>query len=163
MVLTGCSAGFDATSIKPYAPSDGIQADSGDIRVLNALVVAGEAGSAGVVSTTIANRGTRGDRLTGITSPDGTVVLDGARELPAAGAVTLGADADLSATVDDLGKEPGETVTLRFSFSRAGPVTLRTVVVPATGDYADLTASPSPSPSPSESEPTSTASPSESP
>ena len=52
-------AGFDATSAKPYAPSDGIMADSGDLRVLNALVVAADGDSTGVVSATIANRGDR--------------------------------------------------------------------------------------------------------
>ena len=41
---TGCAAGFDATSIKPYAPSDGILANSGDLRVLNTLVVVDEVG-----------------------------------------------------------------------------------------------------------------------
>ncbi|HET9945398.1 MAG TPA: hypothetical protein VFR56_07065, partial [Actinomycetes bacterium] len=39
-VLAGCSSGFGATSTKDYAPSDGIVAGDGDIRVLNALVVA---------------------------------------------------------------------------------------------------------------------------
>ena len=43
----GCSAGFDATSTKPYAPSDGVIASSGDMRVLNALVVAAEGGDEG--------------------------------------------------------------------------------------------------------------------
>lgn len=137
-LLTGCSTGFNATSSEPYAPSDGVQAVSGDIRVLNALVVAGSAGTTGVVGTTIANTGDRDDRLTDITSPDGTIVLSGSRDLPAGDAVALGAGTDPSATVTGLTKAVGEQITLRFSFARAEPVTVHTVVLAATGYYADF-------------------------
>ena len=101
-LLAGCSAGFDATSTKPYAPSDGILANSGDLRVQNALVVASDAVSSGVVIMTIANRGDRDDELTGISSPDGTVDFTGDGELPAGAAVRLGADTDPSATISEL-------------------------------------------------------------
>jgi copper(I)-binding protein len=147
-LLAGCSAGFDATSIQPYAASDGINAESGDISVLNALVVAGEPSTTGVISTTIANRGERDDRLTGVTSPDATVTLDGTRDLPAGSTVLLGSGTDTSATLRGLTRLAGETVTLEFSFARAEPVTVRTVVMAATGDYADLTPPPEPTPSP---------------
>ena len=39
MVTTGCAAGLNAQTLKPYAPADGVMANSGDIRILNALVV----------------------------------------------------------------------------------------------------------------------------
>ena len=58
-LLSGCGAGFDATSIKPYAPSDGIMADTGDLRILNMLVVASASFSSGVVVATIANAAPR--------------------------------------------------------------------------------------------------------
>lgn len=158
--LSGCAAGFGAASSRPYAPSDGVQAESGDLKVLNALVVASGAGTTGLVSTTIANTGDRDDRLTGLTSPDGTVELTGSPDLPAGAAVLLGAGTDLTATVSGLSRRAGETVTLEISFSRAEPVTLHTVVVAATGIYAELTPPPSTSPSPS---PVGSASPSASP
>jgi hypothetical protein len=141
-LLAGCAAGFEATSVEPYAPSDGIMADSGQIRVLNALVVATSTLSSGVISATIVNRGEVDDRLTGITSPDGTVDLTGRGDLPAADAVPLGAETDPSATISGLTKLPGETITLRVTFRRADPVTIHTVVVPATGDYASITPGP---------------------
>jgi len=137
-LLTGCSAGFDATSTQPYAPSDGIQATSGELRVLNALVVRAETGADGVVSATIANKGDSDDRIRDITSPDGTVTLTGDDQLPAGGTVTLGVGTGTEATISGLSKEAGQTVRLKFSFGRSEPVTIDTVVVPATGYYAEL-------------------------
>ncbi len=141
-LLAGCGAGFDATSRQQYAPSDGILADAGDLRVQNALVVASAGISTGVVSASIANRGDRDDELTGLTSPDGTVDLTGDGALPAGSAVRLGADTRLSATISALTALPGETITLRLTFARSEPLRIRTVVVPAQGDYASVTPGP---------------------
>lgn len=148
-LLTGCmpGPGFNATSIKPYAPSDGVRADSGDLRVVNALVVANSSLSAGVLSTTIVNRGTKPDELTDVTSPDGTVSFTGDGTLNPETGVRLGAGTDPSATLSGLTKLPGETITVKLIFRRADPVTLHTVVVAAEGPYATITPSPSASPS----------------
>jgi hypothetical protein len=154
LLSAGCGAGFDATSTEPYAPGDGILADSGDLRVINALVVAGDDGR-GVVSATVVNRGGRDDTLTGVTSPDATIDVDDSLDLPAGGVITLGgAGEDTESTVvTGLDKEPGETIELKFTFSRTQPVTLRTLVVEATGDYATVTPSPSATPTPTPSSP----------
>jgi hypothetical protein len=140
VLLAGCAAGFEATSVKPYAPSDGIMADSGHVRVLNILVVS--TGASGVVSGSIANRGTTPDALTGMTSPDGTVDLTGSGRLRPKGALPLGADTGTAATISGLTKLPGEVITLKLTFQRADPLTIRTVVVPASGDYASVTSAP---------------------
>lgn len=134
--------GFEATAGEPYAPADGILANSGDLRVQNALVVASDGISTGVISTSIANRGDRDDELTGLTSPDGTVDLTGDGTLPVGSAVRLGSDTDLSATISGLTALPGETITLRFTFARAEPLRIRTVVVAADGPYASITPGP---------------------
>ena len=108
MVTTGCAAGLNAQTLKPYAPADGVMANSGDIRILNALVVvADDSSGTGVVSLTIVNRGKRDDSLTDLTSPDGTVDLTGRRDLPAGKAVRFGATTEPSATISDLTKQPG--------------------------------------------------------
>jgi copper(I)-binding protein len=145
-LLAGCSASFNATAVKPYAPADGIYAVSGDIRVLNALVVAGDGGRTGVVSMTVANTGDQDDRLTGLTSPTGTVQLSGDTTLPAGGAVRFGSDTEASATISGMTRLAGESIRLRLTFARTQPITIDTVVVPATGDYAELTPSASPTP-----------------
>jgi copper(I)-binding protein len=138
-LLAGCAAGFDATAAQPYAPADGVLANSGDLRLQNALVVASDSISSGVISATITNRGDTDDELTGLTTPDGTVDLTGDGALPAGTAVRLGSDTDLSATISGLTALPGETITLRLTFARAEPLKVRTVVVPAEGPYASIT------------------------
>ena len=145
-LLSGCGAGFDATSVKAYAPSDGIMADIGHLRILNTLVVASDSFSSGVVVATIVNDGKKADDLTGITSPDGTVDLTGDGTIDPGAAVQLGAGTELSATLSSLTSLPGETITLHLRFARADPVTIHTVVVPASGAYASITAAPTPSP-----------------
>jgi len=139
-LLTGCASGFNATSIKPYAPSDGVEANTGDIRILNLLVVS--TGANGVVSGSIVNRGTSRDALTDLTSPDGTVDLTGNGKIPPKAAIRLGAGTETSATISGLTKLPGETITLKLTFRRADPVTIRTLVVPASGDYSSITPAP---------------------
>ena len=146
-LLSGCGTGFDATSVKAYAPSDGVMADTGHLRILNALVVASASYSSGVIVATIVNDGTKADELTGITSPDGTVDLTGDGTIDPGAAVQLGAGTELSATISSLTSLPGETITLHLRFTRADPVTIHTVVVPSTGPYASITAAPTPSPS----------------
>jgi copper(I)-binding protein len=141
-LLSGCAAGFDATSIKPYAPSDGVLANTGHLRVLNALVVASPDITNGVVSAVIVNRGDKADELTGLTSPDGTVDLTGDGTLEPGTAVRLEAGTNPAATISGLTALPGETITLRLTFKEADPLTIRTVVVPAKGPYASITPGP---------------------
>jgi copper(I)-binding protein len=141
-LLTGCGAGFNSQSTQSYAPADGVLADNGSIRALNALVVAGEGSTTGVISMTLANHRDRADRLTGITSDDGTVDLTGSGNLPAGAAVRFGAGTAPSATISDLTRSPGDAVTLKLTFARSEPITVRTLVVPASGDYAGLTPGP---------------------
>ena len=52
-------------------------ANTGDLRILNMLVVAGASFSSGVVVATIVNDGTEADELTEMTSPNGNVDLTG--------------------------------------------------------------------------------------
>jgi copper(I)-binding protein len=144
VVLTGCGAGFNATAVQPYSASDGVEANSGDVRVINALVVASPSITSGVISATIVNRGTRPDTLTGVSSPNGSVHFSGPTTLGPGLATTLGANTQSTATITGLTRLAGESITVRLTFRRAHPVTLNTVVVAAGGPYASMTSSPSP-------------------
>lgn len=150
LLLAGCIDRVpDAQQARSY--SDGVMVDSGAIRVLNVLVVAPEDGGDGVVSMTIANRGDSGDRLTDIQTGDGDVEL-AEGELPAGSSVQVGGGDDkISATIRNLQKRPGESVTLKLIFGEAEPITVETVVVPATGEYATITPTPAETPTPEES------------
>ena len=145
-VLTGCGAGFDATSLKPYAPADGVITSSGDVRALNVLVVgppeAPEAGgsSSGVVVMSLANTGTRPDRLSAIDTDAGSVTLAAPVPLPPGSAVPFSHDTEHSAVISGLTTRAGEAIELTLQFARAEPITVRTIVMPATGDYAEVTA-----------------------
>lgn len=142
--LSGCSAGFDATSVQPYAAADGVNGRnaSGSLRVLNALVVAPEGSTSGMLIMAVANRGNADDRVTGVTSPGATVALDGETELPAGGSVIFGGSGGSTAPVSELTVEPGREIALTVSFARSEPITVRTLVQPATGDYASVAPAP---------------------
>lgn len=168
LLVSGCGAGYNARSIQPYAPSDGIVTDSGSLRVLDALVIAASDADRGVLSMRIVNRGARDDELTDITSNAGQVDLTGSRTLPAHRAVSFGADTDPSATIEGLKRAAGQTIRLRLTFANSQPLTIDTIVVSPAGAYAGLTPGPatpeepaSPSSGPTTSgSPPSTASPS---
>ncbi|MFV0406628.1 MAG: hypothetical protein ACK5LN_07375 [Propioniciclava sp.] len=53
LVLTGC--GFNAQTLQPYTPAEGVNIDIGDIKVRNVVVVADETGH-GVVSGSLVAR-----------------------------------------------------------------------------------------------------------
>jgi hypothetical protein len=143
VLTTGCAAGNNAQTLQPYSPADGVVANSGNIRVLNALVVADATETTGVVSLTLVNRSSsRDDSLTGLTSTDGTVDLTGTRDLPAGHAVRFGATTEPSATISDLKRKAGQEITLTLTFARSEPVTLHTLVLPAKGAYANITPGP---------------------
>lgn len=141
-LLSGCSAGYDSTSRAPYAPGDGVIANSGSVRLLNVLIVAAEGADRGVVIGSVANRGDQDDRLVAIESPHGTVELGGGYDLAAKDMVPLSTGEDGGQVViSGLDREPGRAVPLRFVFESAEPVTVRTVIVPPNEYYEELTPS----------------------
>jgi hypothetical protein len=161
LAVSGCAAGFNATTTEPYSPADGVMGISGNVRVLNALVVVPVGGSTGVISMTVANDAHRVERIISLTSNGGTVDWSGPRVIPAGDAIRLGANTVPSATLTGLRVQPGDAVRLRIGFARTAPISIDTVVLPASGPYASYTAPPVPVPSVSTSEsPTESASPS---
>jgi hypothetical protein len=152
--MTGCGSGFDATARQPYAPADGVQAGTGPLRVVSALVVAPEDASDGVVLMGVVNNGDRDEEITSAETAAGTVDYTGSHVVPANDTVIFGARSDPSVTIRNLSAKPGEEITFKVNFADAEPITLHTVVVPATGDYASITPAAEPTPTPSESGPT---------
>ncbi len=151
VLAAGCGSGFDATARQSYAPGDGIQAGSGDLRVVSALVVAPEDGDDGVILMAVVNNGEQDEEIASVETDKGDVDYTGSRTIRAGESVLFGAESDPSATVRNLDAEPGEVVTVKVSFAEAEPISLRTVVVPATGDYESITPAAEPSPTASES------------
>jgi hypothetical protein len=151
LLATGCGSGFDATARQSYAPGDGIQAGTGDLRVVSALVVSPEESSDGVILMAVVNNGEQDEEITSVETDKGDVEYTGSHTVGAGETILFSADSDPSATVRNLGAKPGETITVKISFAEAEPISLHTVVVPATGDYASITPAAEPSPTASES------------
>jgi hypothetical protein len=122
-VTTGCSASFEAQTLQPYQPAEGINGDSGSIAARNVLVLADSQGK-GVLHAVLVNRGSTDDRLVSVTvdpSAQG-VTIAGAQQqvLPSGEALPLGSSGK---AITVTGAKPGQMVKLTISFGSAGPIT----------------------------------------
>ncbi len=165
-LLVACN-NFDAQTDQVYTPAQGVNDRSTDIDVLNALVVAGSDGSGRLIAglssqadedvelTGVQGEGEDAEVQFGTDGGDAVVPAGGFLQLADEGSAVIGATGE--------GVEIGDYVRLTMSFSSGDEVSVNAPVVPAEGDFADVTL-PSSSASPTDSsseEPTSE--PSESP
>lgn len=165
------SCGFNEQTDQVYQAAAGVDDRSGAVKVLDAQVVSGEAGSGTVVASLVNSDEQTGDKLTQIGpgdpgSQDITVSGPSGTAVPAGGAVNLG-DQGLW-TVRGGAVKAGSLVKLTFTFQHAQTITVDVPVVSSSNPiYSNipLPQSPSPSPvtSPSPSAPTSSGSASTSP
>ena len=131
--LAAC--GFNEQTDQVYQPAVGINDRSGEVDILNALIVSGEDGSGTFAGTLVNKDQTHDDTLDsvtgpGVTSPSRTV------EVPAAGVARL---ADSGAvTVKGSAIRPGTFIELTLGFASGQSTTVKVPVVAATGDYADV-------------------------
>lgn len=138
-LLTAC--GFSAQTDQVYQAAVGTNYRSGEVDILNALIVSGQDGS-GTFAGTLANKNTtEDDRLDSVTG-SGIVAARRTVDVPAGG-VALLADSGVITLQGDAIK-PGAFVTLTFAFHNGDTTTFAVPVVEAAGDYADV---PLPSPS----------------
>lgn len=145
-LLAAC--GFNAQTDQVYQPAVGVNDRSGNVDILNALIVSGTDGSGTFAGTLVNKNQTEDDTLQSVTGPDVTASR-GTVDVPAGEAALLADTGDLSLTGD--GIVPGKWVELTFVFSSGQSTTMKVPVVDASGDYADVpppsTATPSSSPS----------------
>lgn len=146
-VVAACGAGQDSASRKIDTPADGVITSTGDVRILNALVVAAPSGDTGTIAMTIANNGTQPDELVGLTSSVGSVQVTGRTQIPAAATLGLVSGGTTQATITGLSAKPGETIQLTARFAQAGEVTFGVPIYPAQSYFASLAPSASASPS----------------
>jgi hypothetical protein len=145
LLLGGCSFTSRDLTLEPYAPSDGLQADLGDVLVRNVLVVSEGDGAPGLVSATIANRG----------DDDASVLLEvaGASEeldVPANGTLVIGVEGGtsgssqdgpetVSVVVDSVEPLAGGTLEVTVTDPASSSAVLEVPVVRPAGPYAELT------------------------
>lgn len=131
-LLTAC--GFSAQTDQVYQAPVGVNDRSGDVDILNALVVSGQDGS-GTFAGTLVNTTGQDDTLDSVS---GSGITAGRRtvDVPADQAVPLGKSGEVSLRGSEI--KAGYFIELTFSFSSGQTTTVDVPVVPATGDYADV-------------------------
>ena len=145
LTLTACSgAGPNASTRLIKQVTDGVEAkvltDGNDLRIVNTLLVATEAGSAVVVGTMVNSTDTP-DTLLGIYAGgtqakiSGTTTLDQNKPL-----IFEGESATTKAVFAGVGATPGKHVTVTFAFARAGKVSVFVIIRDKRDDYANVTA-----------------------
>jgi hypothetical protein len=139
--LSSCGVSFGAQTDQVYNPSVGVDDRSGQVDVLNALIVSGTNGSGTVVATLVNNDQQTDDTLKGVSGAgkdDGmTVKPGGDTTIPAGGLLNLATKG--AVTIRGQRVVPGNFVTITFSFDRAQSVTLDVPVVSHSNpDYAGV-------------------------
>ncbi len=126
------SCGFGEQTDQVYNAATGVDDRSGQVDVLNAMIVSGSDGSGTVVAGLVNKDVQHADRLTGISGGQGATTQgpSGAgTTVPAGGMVSLSDSGDWS--VSGPAVKAGLFATLTFSFQRAQSVTLDVPVVSA--------------------------------
>ena len=154
--LTGCAAGFNASTREIIQVTDGAEASiistENNIRVVNLLVVAAEGGT-GVLVGTVVNAADTEDALLGVAINGSVLTYTGKNNLPKNSPIIFEGDsANAKAVLTGFGAQPGTNVTITMFFARAGEVTKSVIVRDNKDEYAGITAggvlaSASPSPS----------------
>ena len=129
------SCGFDYATDRYYTPAAGTNAREGVVDVLAAVVVSTEPGSGTFVASLSNNSPEDTHSLTGL---GGELTADGFEpiEVPAGSLVNL---ADPAADVKVTGEfEAGDFVSVDLGFDNGETISMDVVVVPNSGDYADL-------------------------
>ncbi|MFB7593652.1 DUF461 domain-containing protein [Streptomyces sp. NPDC056160] len=142
--LAACGAGNNAQTLE--VKPDNAGARVGDIEVQNAVIITQpgtQTKGPAVVSVTLFNNGTAPQTLDAIrVDGDGTAQITPAQgkgklTVPAHGSVVVGGKGNASAALANPGPgvKDGNAQKVTFSFSKAGDVSLRAFVVPATSYF----------------------------
>lgn len=139
--LSACGVSFGAPTDQVYNPSVGVDDQSGEVYVLNALIVSGSDGSGTVVASLANTDQQTADTLKGVSGAGKdaslTVKLGGDTTIPAGGLLNLATQSEITAR----GKRivAGNFVEITFSFDRAEAITVDVPVVShGNPDYADV-------------------------
>jgi hypothetical protein len=144
------ACGFSAQTDQVYQAAAGTNDRSGDVDVLNAVIVSSTDGS-GTFAGSLVNTTANAAVLTSVTGSGVTAELAGGKPLHLApyGSANLGAAATTAPlTVSGTGVQPGKDVNLTFTFATGATVTMVVPVSAVGSDYGDV---PLPSPSSSTS------------
>ena len=138
-VVTGCGAGQNAVTRNFKQVTDGVEAQSAEIRLRNVLIVKTATNDAVLVGTLV-SWSDEPDAITGISINNIPATLSaGSFELVKNKPVIfVGDSANADAYIPGLSKVAGERIPVTFTFATAAPVTVDALVLNSEGFYKDL-------------------------
>ena len=138
-VVTGCGSGQNAVTRNFKQVTDGVEAQSAEIRLRNVLIVKTITNDAVLVGTLV-NWSDEPDAITGISIDNMPATLSaGSFELVKNKPVIfVGDSANADAYIPGLSKVAGERIPVTFTFATAAPVTVDALVLNSEGFYKDL-------------------------
>jgi hypothetical protein len=138
-VVTSCGSGQNAVTRNFKQVTDGVEAQSAEIRLRNVLIVKTATNDAVLVGTLV-SWSDESDAITGISINNIPATLsEGSFELVKNKPVIfVGDSTNADAYIPGLNKVAGERIPVTFSFATASPVTVDALVLNSEGFYKDL-------------------------
>ena len=138
-VVTGCGSGQNAVTRNFKQVTDGVEAQSAEIRLRNVLIVKTATNDAVLVGTLV-SWSDEPDAITGISINNIPATLsagsfDLVKNKPV---IFVGDSANADAYIPGLSKVAGERIPVTFTFATAAPVTVDALVLNSEGFYKDL-------------------------
>ena len=137
--VTGCASGQMAQTRLIKQVTDGVEAQSDEIRLRNVKVIKSASGE-GILLGTLVNWSDKTDAITSVSINNLPAIYTAkTSELLRNKPITfVGQVANADAFIENLDKTPGYRVPVTFTFASAAPVTLDTLVVNGDGIYENL-------------------------
>lgn len=138
-VVTGCGSGQNAVTRNFKQVTDGVEAQSAEIRLRHVLIVKTATNDAVLVATLV-SWSDEPDAITGISINNISATLSaGSFELiKNKPIIFVGDSANADAYIPGLSKVAGERIPVTFTFATAAPVTVDALVLNSQGVYQDL-------------------------
>jgi hypothetical protein len=138
-VVTGCGSGQNAVTRNFKQVTDGVEAQSAEIRLRHVLIVKTATNDAVLVGTVV-TWSDESDAITGISINNIPATLsagsfDLVKNKPV---IFVGDSTNADAYIPGLNKVAGERIPVTFSFATAAPVTVDALVLNSEGFYKDL-------------------------
>ena len=138
-LVTSCGSGQNAVTRNFKQVTDGVEAQSAEIRLRNVLIVKTDTNDAVLVGTLV-SWSDEPDAITGISINNIPATLSaGSFELVKNKPVIfVGDSTNADAYIPGLNKVAGERIPVTFTFATASPVTVDALVLNSEGFYKDL-------------------------
>lgn len=136
--LTACGSGQTAETRMIKQVTDGVEAQSAEIRLRNIKIVKNEL-SQGILVGTLVNWSDQADAITGINIGGAAAALSGVKfDLLKNKPITFVGDSANADAFAQISKVAGERIPITFTFATATPVTVDALVVAQDGIYENL-------------------------